>query len=1047
MKKQLALSPIFLAVSGALAALAFVPSVYAESPSKRTQLVAAQDEETGVSKDETTEADAEADKELSTFQVTGSRIPRAGFDTLEPAIVVTRDYIDNRGLTNVADALNEMPGFGVGVTPEGAQSTFGVGVNFVNRFGLGSQRTLTLVNGRRVVSSNTPSIFGPANPGLQVDLNMVPVQLISRIENLAVGGAPTYGSDAIAGVVNVILRKDYEGMSLSGAYGLSQEGDNERVNGAFVWGSNFADGDANITASVAFDRTGGVLSTARDRFNQGYSYQPNPLAPAILTQQPGRNPATDGRVNPLIPFNTGNTDGIPNSVLVRDLRFFTFTAGGLLFPTTGAFNLAGGALRGFGPNQTNYLQFAPNGNIVPFNPGVNFGTVNSVGGDGFNLNQTAQLTSQVERRTANVFSHWNINDSVELFFEGMYLGSNGLELIDQSVYNASAFGGNSAPLTFSADHPFLNAQAQRTLSDLGVTSFRVSRASRDLVNNNGEAEGDLFRGVVGATGTFLVGDDRPFTWEVSANFGRSDGTFFQNVLNQQNFINAINVTRNAAGQIVCDPTGTVGVIAGGFTPVADAACAPLNIFGEGAPSAAARAYVTGQTVTDASLDQQVFNANISGSVFDIWGGPVSFNVGFEHRKEEGEFVPNEFQQLGLGRSVPILPTQGEFDTDEFFGELLVPFINPDDEIPMLNRLDLTLKGRHVDSSVNGGFNAYTYGLQWRPISSFEVRGNKTRSLRAPGIVELFSGTSSIFTTVPDPCDARNVTGGTRPTVRQANCAAFYREFGLNGATFQSNAASATIPGTLSGTRGLKNEKADSSTIGFVWQPEFLPGFRAAVDYYEIEIDDAIANLNAAAIATGCFDNSDFNASDVRNANSFCQRITRNSSGQITGVSTAFVNSAFLDFTGISGELQYGFNLSNGDKVQLSTTVFNLRRLNTSVNSLVVTDNVDLFGNASRQYQFGVTYDHGKFGFDMQANYMSEGVYSNTNTVETQDILSVEDYTLFNAGVQYRVTDDASLRFAVTNVFNTQPPFPLAGGAIGVYDTLGRRYTLSGEWKF
>lgn len=128
--------------------------------------------------------------ELETVTVTGSRIQRAGFDTLEPATVIGQEYLQERGITNVADALNEIPGFGAGVTPEGGQSSFGVGVNFVNRFGLGSNRTLTLINGRRFVSSNPPTIFGPGAPGIQVDLNVVPTSMVERVENLAIGGAP-----------------------------------------------------------------------------------------------------------------------------------------------------------------------------------------------------------------------------------------------------------------------------------------------------------------------------------------------------------------------------------------------------------------------------------------------------------------------------------------------------------------------------------------------------------------------------------------------------------------------------------------------------------------------------------------------------------------------------------------------------------------------------------------------------------------------------------------------------------------------------------------
>jgi outer membrane receptor for ferrienterochelin and colicin len=163
---------------------------------------------------------AQTEEGDGTIVITGSRIRRAGFDTLEPAVVVSDEYLETRGLTNVADALNEIPSFGVGVTPEGGQPAFSVGQNFVSRFGLGSARTLTLLNGRRFVSTNVPSIFGSGAPGLQVDLNIFPSELVDRIENIAIGGAPTYGSDAIAGTVNVIFKTDFEGLHASVTSGI-----------------------------------------------------------------------------------------------------------------------------------------------------------------------------------------------------------------------------------------------------------------------------------------------------------------------------------------------------------------------------------------------------------------------------------------------------------------------------------------------------------------------------------------------------------------------------------------------------------------------------------------------------------------------------------------------------------------------------------------------------------------------------------------------------------------------------------------------------------
>ena len=1028
-------------------AVAQLAPVEAQAPSSVEDAKIAQDK-----KDEQAKKDAKAaSQSVEKVTVTGSRINRAGFDTLEPATVVTREAIEKLGITNIADALR-MPGFGVGITPEGGQSSFGVGVNFVNRFGLGSARTLTLVNGRRVVSANTPSIFGPAGPGLQVDLNMFPVQMVDRIENLAIGGAPTYGADAIAGVVNVITRRDFEGMEAVGTFGQTQRNDGLRYNTGLIWGKNFADKRANITLSYVYDQQDGVLQSARERFAESLSFQPNPCvngASSIVATQPGRLPSNDGRINAGIPFQTclpsAGTDGIANSVIIRNNRFFTFTGGGVLLPATGAFNFADGRLRGFGASATNYLHFDRSGNLVAYNPGVNFGTANASGGDGFNLVETAQITSDLKRHTFNMLGTYKITNDTELFYEGLYYKAKALELIDQPIFNVNLFGGLSAPLTFSSTYPLLSAASRTTLAANGITSFRLSRASRDLVNNNAWAENETRRSVIGAKGGFGIGT-RAFNWEVSANFGTNDVKFYQTVLNQQNFINALNVATNASGAVVCTTTPTPGlIIPGGGGPIADPRCVPLNLFGEGIPSAEARAYVTSRTTARSKLEQEVYNVNAGGSPFDTWAGQTSVNVGLERRVEKGGFFPDDFQKQGLGRAVQILGNEGSYRTKEVFGEFVVPLADRVNRIPGLDRLDITGKVRRVDSSVNGKADTYTYGFQWRPIRDIEVRGNITRAIRSPAITELFTPVSNIFTAVPDPCDSRNVNGGTRPAIRAANCADFYRQYGLNGSTFQSIAVTATIPGTLSGSPTLQNENSNAHTVGIVLQPRAIKGLRISTDYYTIDIKNVIANLNATSIAQGCYDNAD-------KGNSFCGRIQRDSAGQITGITTGYVNGGYLNFTGLASEIVYETNLSDwgiayGGKASIAITGTRTRRLENSTNKVVNTNSLGEVGNSVNQAQVTLGYNKDRWDFSMQGSYIGPAVFANTDTSETRDQRSVSSYFLYSGSVGYEFSKKLTARVAVTNLFDRLPPNPLAGAAIGVYDILGRRFSATVNYKF
>ncbi len=1036
----------FLLASSALTAIMFTGAATAQTaPAAAPAAVAA----------------AEEDAAPETIIVTGSRIRRVGFDSLEPATVVSDEYLEVRGLTNIADALNEIPGFGVGVNPDGNQAGFGVGQNFVNRFGLGSARTLTLVNGRRFVSTNAPSIFGNT-PGLQVDLNVIPSALVERVENIAIGGAPTYGSDAIAGTVNVIMKRNFEGVEVRGLSGLTERGDNFRYNGSVVAGTNFGGGRGNVTAAFSYDKNNGVLGLARERFRDGLATGTNPLAGSASATLPGRSPATDGRVNPSVPFNTGNADGIPNSVFIRDARIFSLTAGGLLLPSTGATTIASGLPRGFGAANT-LLQFDPTGQLVTFNPGIPFGAQNASGGDGFNLNTASQLTSDLERITANLIGRYELADGIEFFGEATFYRAKAGELTDQPIFNATLFGGNSAPLIFSATDPRLTAQARAQLATLGVTDFRVSRASTDLVVNNASAITRVYRGVAGLQGDFSLAG-RTFSFEASANYGKSEGSFFASVLNQQRFVNAINVTTNAAGQIVCNPTPVRNVAPGTVVPIADAACVPLDLFGFGRASDAARAYVTGQTRAQSELEQQVYNINVgSSSLFELFGNNVGFNIGYEHRDEKGGFFPDAFQRAGLGRSVPIGGNQGRFNTDEVFGEVAVPVVGPDNELPFIYSLELEGKARYVDNTVNGGFTAYTYGGRYTPVRGVQFRGNYTRSLRAPSLTELFTPVSPAFNTFPDPCDVVNIASGTNPTIRQRNCAAFYASYGLNGSTFNSLARVATVPITSGGNINLNNEVGKSYTFGVVLQPTFVPRLRVAVDWNRIRVTGNIASLTNANIAEGCYDNPDFNTADVDNANAFCSLIRRDRSadparnGQLSnvntrpGLATNFVNGAYIEMRGLTSEVTYNLPLDgigiNGGRFDISGSMFYLNRLISSNNGVTVNTDTGELSNPRYTGQLNLGVTVGKFGVDFQTNYQSEVALNRVNNVETQDILTLGEVFTFNLGLSYRVAKDSLIRVTVTNLTDKDPPFPTAAGGLGTYDYLGRRAAISFQHRF
>lgn len=969
----------------------------------------------------------QAATDLDTVIVTGSRIRRAGFDTLEPATVVGKEYIAERGITNIADALNEIPGFGTGATPEGAQGGFGVGVNFVNRFGLGTNRTLTVVNGRRFVSSNPPTLFGPAAPGSQVDLNAIPTAMIERVENLAIGGSPTYGSDAVAGVVNVILRKNFEGVEFGTTFGATEQGDNHRLNLTAVTGSNFGPEDrGNVVFALSYDKADGVLQTERERTRNQYFFAPNPA-------------------------NTGPADGTPDNVLNINRRIWSTPYGGLISRADGLWydpSIDDWAPFGFGPNNT-VLAFNPNGELVPYDPGRVTGPVDASGGEGLSLGDAGQLTSDLERMNFNTTARYQLTDGMAMFFEGSLFSSEALELTSQWVYNAPLFGGDSYSITLPSTYALLTDQARATLAGLGVPAFNLARASRDLVTANGRSTTDLGRGVLGLEGDFLFAD-RNFYWEASVNYGRSDTQTFGTALDQQKFTNALHVVRNAQGQVVCAGAPVPGVnVPGGYSPIPDADCVPLDILGEGRPSEAARNYVTDRTSAQSLLEQEVFNVNISSTLIEMWSGPLMYNIGYERRKESGLFEPDAFLQAGLGRSVPITPMSGTFSTDEWFGEVIVPLVNPDSQIPGLRKLDLVGKYRSVDNTINGRAGTYTYGMQWKPIEDLELRGNFTQSIRAPSITELFLPQVSIFDFVTgDPCDNEYINGGTNPAVRQTNCQAFLNYYGLT--EFESFADDASIQGVDGGNPNLDNETADSLTYGFTWAPSFLEGLTVTADYYKIEIDDVISSLNAEQIAEACFDSVDFNTSDVPNANPFCSRIIRNAPGsadpgQATTFVSGFVNGEYLHMEAYSAEVRYGFDTAAYGRFDLGFSGYFPKKLEENNTGVAADESVGEIGTSEKQYQFSGNWRGQKLGAGLQANYLSSVVYDLNDAPEQQDIMGLDSYWLLNGNVSYDFTDKMKVRLAVSNLLDEEPPFPSAG--IGTYDILGRRYALSFEWRY
>ncbi|MCX9147769.1 TonB-dependent receptor domain-containing protein [Erythrobacter sp. WG] len=973
--------------------------------------------------------------------VTGSRIRRPELVGLEPTLSISDEYFRDRNLTNVGDALNELPQFRGSVTPRGVQSSFGNGVNFINTFGLGSNRTLTLVNGRRVVSSNLPSLFGPGGAGVQVDLNIIPSVLVDRIDNVSVGGAPVYGSDAIAGTVNIILKNRYEGLTLNATSGITSRGDTFNYNVSGVAGRNFDEGRGNVTLAVAYDKADGLRATRRKHQRDNLGFLNNCTTAGTTT------PINDGRVNPNIGCNTGANDGIPARILFRDLRSpFLSQSGVILSPD---FDLIG-------------FQFGEGGNLIPTEPGTQLTGFFQSGGNTYNTVDQTNLTSDLKRFTVNGFASYEITDGVELFFEGLYYKARSKEEGNNPSFNTFVFDPDtSGGLTFdTATTPFISPATRAFLLGQGFDTFNVSRSNEDLFDNGARSETELKRGVVGVRGDFGA-FGRSLNYEASFNYGTNRIDNFQQNINQQRFINAVSFTQGPNGP-VCTATPPVPVAPDQpVQPIADANCVPLNLFGFRAASPEALAYIREDTIEAANIRQYVFNANVGGDLFDLWAGPVAFNIGYEHRDEKASFTPSSFTQNGGGRGAAIAPTRGRYNVDEVFGEVLVPLVSPENGVPLINSAEVFGRIRYVDNTVNGGFTSWAAGGKIEILPDIGLRGNFTRSFRAPAITELFLPQSPTFERPTDLCTAQARNAGPAPDIRSRNCNAFLQATGNNSATYTLLAAQASVAGLSGGNPNLENEKADSYTFGTIIRPRFVRGLTITADYVNIKISGPIASLDSDDLARGCFDNPNFDLDNPLNGNTFCNALGFGADGQIPNtptnpaVRTGFVNGQQIKFQGITGAVDYVTSLSGlgiGGALRLGGDMLYVRRRVDDITGVAPQRSDGIVGDPEFSGQARVVYSADRWGFGTYVNYTGEQLISRFNRGpspnDTREFDQYDDFVTVNANIFFRTADNFRLNIAVTNLFDR-----IGQGYFGfiipgsINDDIGRRFSVSVSKEF
>jgi outer membrane receptor protein involved in Fe transport len=1043
--------------------------------------------------------------------VTGTRIARPTLHSAVPLTSVTVEDLTGTGEVSLGDALNDLPSLRSTFSSGNSSRFIGTaGLSLLDLRGLGTDRTLVLVNGRRHVTST------PGDNGF--DVNTVPTDLVDRIDIVTGGNSAVYGSDAVAGVVNFIMKRDYEGIALRAQGGISSRGDRGNYFASILAGQNFSDGRGNFAISAEYSRQEPLLLRDRDSLTGAASGR-------CVFQLNDIQGAAGGEVG----FSA--TDGIPDNSFLCGIRNAAISDAG----TVGA--LTGGR----------FLRFNDAGDLVVDTPTQNFaafGSGNVQGGLGSTLRNTGSLLSSVNRYAFNVLAHYDFSEAFKPFFEGKYVRVDVAGEGQPSFFNSipTTLGGQALRcsnaflsdqnrnLLVNGDSSLTSAGtacAAKTRNAAGVATgfvldaagnrvfdpnavLPLSRFNIDLGGRSFEGTRETFRFVGGVEGSF--NDD--WKYEVALNYGRFEAVGFntnnlllltqdgndldgfnqavQAVLAPASFTGS-NFVLNSAGQkVICAMNAVTNV---------NQACVPINIFGQGNADPRALDFVNTEGRTDEFASQFVASAFIGGDlsqIFELPGGPVSFALGAEFRKEKAVVDFDDVTSSGatfLNALQDFRPPA--LTVKEVYGELQIPLLK---DAPFAKELSVNLAGRISDYNTATG-TVYAYNIQgvYAPIDDIRLRAAYATSVRAPTQGDLFATASENFAQIADPCDlpapgsitATNCAADGVPVTANAAlvaaCASTAFPVAL-GAPFVNCTARTSSTGFLSGGNPtLIEEKGKSLTLGVVVEPSFVPGLSLTVDFYRIKVEDLIAALGAQQIINLCYSN----ATGINNP--FCATVSRDPATGLfvePAVISGGINFAAQKTKGIDFDLAYRKSFDNGHRMTtrlIATKVLALNNFTDPTNPAAPNRQLSELGDPAWSASFSFNYDFGDFDILYAARYIGKqtiGTFEAQNNFLGQCPLAgaFRGQTGLNGGtcdpvvgnivllapqnadqfpqiffpdvlyhdirVGFDINTDFRFYAGVNNLLDRQPPLGLLGTAGGdPFDSFGRNFFFGLEANF
>lgn len=782
----------------------------------------------------------DADSSQGEIVVTGSRVASTDLQASVPVSVVNAERIQATGASNIQDVLATLPSVGQNISRTSSNfSNTGNGTATVNLRNLGSSRTLVLIDGRRSLG-----IAGSS----AVDVNNIPTDLIQRVEVVTGGASAVYGSEAIAGVVNFILNDKFEGVRVRGQATLSDKGDAARQFVSVTAGHGFSDDRGHIVANFSYDNDHGLPSRNR-------SFSANDV--------PNRSSyAAQGL------FDVSNPDQAQFS------------------PTTG---------RTFTFDGNNALKGYDGANI-----------------DGYNRNADRLLSVPVERYQGTALASYDFSDSFKLYAEGEYAHTKSNAALEPSAIDNSSAGAalnfdGSAYAGIPIDSPYVPAAIRAAALANGTDVIQFRRRSNDIFSRSNKNDRDFYRGVIGVKGALPFGSN--WSYDLYYEHSESRDHTSAQAIYTPNYGAALSNEIGPDGQVRCSDAAARA-----------AGCVPINIFGFNTASAAASQFlqtytgptrtvtlvdgntvqlVNGTNVTYdylAKVNQNVVSGSINGDLFSLWGSPVSLAVGGEYRREKSSEVFDPFTQAGLSSGNQITNTEGSFNTKEAFAEVVAPIV---EDRPFLHYLGIEGAVRYADYSTVGGVWSFKGGATFAPTPDIRFRGVYSRATRAPNIGELYASLSQTFPAITDPCDQGQGGGDGAPVsalpAACANIPGIAATIASRGSFTYSTAQIQTIDGLLGGNRNLKEETADTITLGAVFTPTFFKRFSLTVDYYNIKVKNAIGIIGQQVSADECL---------ATGAAQFCNNVIRNAAGFITRVNAINFNTGSYLVSGIDLEGRY-----------------------------------------------------------------------------------------------------------------------------------------------